>query len=302
MRADHMVLDAALAGPRLLAATQSGRVERFDWRAGRALAPLLVLSAPGEGLLPPTIRSVSVSPSGRRVAIAASDALLRLLELDPDGEAGKVREVPSGDAVASRFLGEDRVATGSLAGEVALVSFADGRTILRRHAEYAPVHALAPAPDLRRLAVAFASSAIRILGSDDLAPSAALVGHRDTVFALAWPADSVLYSGSQDKRLLAWDLRPGAPAFRELARADGYVTAVAGHAQSGQVAFATGQGRVGVIRAADGDGAVERVFEGHSAPVQVLVFADAGRRLISTGNDARVFVWDLERPRSGGSP
>lgn len=302
MRADHMVLDAALAGPHLLAGTQSGRVERFAWREGRALGALLALPPPGEGLLPPTIRCVAVSPSGKRVAVAASDSRLRLVELDGAGAARTVREVPSGDAVACRFVGEDRVVSGSLAGEVALVSFADGSPLLRRHLEYAPVQAIAVEPRGRHVAVAFAASAIHVLGSDDLDRRAALVGHRDTVFALAWPEDSALYSGSQDKRLLAWDLALPEPAFRELSRADGYVTAVAAHPGSGRIAFAMGDGRIGSILAKPAKGAVERVLEGHSAPVQVLLFADRGRHLISAGNDARVLVWDLEGRGPGGTP
>ena len=36
MRADHMVLDAALRGTSVLVAIQSGRVESFDWLAGRS--------------------------------------------------------------------------------------------------------------------------------------------------------------------------------------------------------------------------------------------------------------------------
>jgi len=300
LRAHHMVLDAAVAGPWLLAATHSGRVERFAWREGRAIAPLLVLPPAGEGLLAPTIRSVAASPSGRRVAIAASDGLLRLLELDPAGEPRARREVASGDAVACRFVGEERVATGTLGGEVALVAFADGRTLRRRHVEWAPVQAIAVDPGAARLAVAFQSSAVRILGSEDLEPRALLVGHRDAVFALAWPTASSLYSGSQDKRLLAWDPRSAEPPFRELQRADGYVTALAADAASGRVAYATGEGRIGVFRAMDAFGRVERVLEGHSAPVQAMAFADSGRRLISAGNDARVLVWDLGSDAAGG--
>ncbi len=240
-----------------------------------------------------------VSPSGRRVAVAGSDSLRRLRELADAGEPRITRVVPSGDAIVCRFLGDDRVATGSLAGDVAIVSFADGRTSVGRHAEYAPVHAIAPAPDGSRLVVACASSAIRVLGSENLEPRATLVGHRDAVFALAWPADSRLYSGSQDRSLFAWDLGAREPAFRELERADGYVTAVAADAQTGRVAYAMGDGRIGVIRAAEGRGPMERVLEGHSAPVQALLFADERRRLISTGNDACVLVWDLERHAPG---
>lgn len=297
LRADHMVLDAAVAGSQLLVGTQSGRVERFDWRRGRALAPLLVLPAPGAGLLPPTIRSLSISPSGRRVAIAASSSILHLLEIDEAGEPRSQREIASADAVVCRFVGEDRIATGTLAGEVALVAFADGSTVLRRHVEWAPVHAIAVDPSGQRLAVAFASSAIRMLRARDLEPLATLVGHRDAVFALSWPTGSLLYSGSQDKRLLAWDLSAAEPAFRELQHAAGYVTAVAASPHGDDVVFATGEGRIGVIRAVHEHMSVESVLEGHSAPVQALLFVDAGQRLISAGNDARVLVWDLEPER-----
>ena len=37
----------------------------------------------------------------------------------------------------------------------------------------------------------------------------------------------------------------------------------------------------------------QRRLAGHTAPIQVLAFADGGRRLVSAGNDARILVWDV---------
>ena len=52
-----------------------------------------------------------------------------------------------------------------------------------------------------------------------------------------------------------------------------------------------------ILRLADGQ--ITHRLEGHTAPVQVLTFVDAGRRLISVGNDARVLVWRLDEEEKG---
>jgi WD40 repeat protein len=38
---------------------------------------------------------------------------------------------------------------------------------------------------------------------------------------------------------------------------------------------------------------VSALLAGHTAPVQVLAFVQQGSRLISSGNDARVLVWEV---------
>ena len=88
LRADHMVLDAAAHGSKLLVATQSGQVEAFDWREGRVEEPLLVVEPPEGQELPPAVSSVAVSPSGQLCAAISSDGRLHVGQLGGPGGPG----------------------------------------------------------------------------------------------------------------------------------------------------------------------------------------------------------------------
>jgi WD40 repeat protein len=294
LRADHMVLDGALRGSLLLAATQSGHLDAFDWRQGRALAPLLVIDA-GKDEFPPTVRCVAVSPSGARAAAAASDDRLRVWSFGADDRAGEPRQFELARATACRFLDDDQLLVGHMTGQVTLLDVTNGQQRFHRQLEYDPVYALAPSPDGKRVAVAFRSSRVQLLDPASGATTRVLHGHRDSVYGLAWLDAGRLAGAGKDKRLLVWDLAEPEP--RVLYQGDRYITALAADRPRGRLAFTLEGERVGVIDTASGR--VTHVLERHTAPVQVLLFADEGRTLLSAGNDARVLVWDVS---GGGAP
>jgi WD40 repeat protein len=289
LRADHMVLDAALSGPHVLLATQSGRVQAFDWRDGASLPPLLELIQEGDRIHPPAVLSVAVSPDGARVAAAVSDGTVRVLAFE--ASAGSPRRVMANGVQVCRFLDDGRLALGDMRGDLAVVDLTDGREVFRRQLEYDPVYAVAIAPDGGRIAVGFRSSRIQIVDAESGETLQSLSGHRDAVNDLAWHGPRGLVSGGKDKRVLYWDLgRPGSP-WRELHHGDRSVTALAVDPDGARLAATLDGPTIGMLSLPDG-GVVGRLA-GHSAPVHVLAFADEGRLLISGGNDARVLVWDV---------
>ena len=150
LRADHMVLDGAVRGTRVLVAVQSGRVEVFDWLEGEALEPLLTLPLEPGHRYPPTISSVAISPGGRLLAAAASDGKLRILELDGEEEAGPLRTIAAKGVQVCRFLDDRRLLLGELTGELALLALDEEREVFRRQLEYDPIYALAVSPAGRR--------------------------------------------------------------------------------------------------------------------------------------------------------
>jgi len=291
LSADHMVLDAALRGPLLLAATQSGHLDAFDWRERRRLAPLLVIDA-GEGEFPPSVRCVDVSPSGTRAVAAASDDRLRVWSFGADDRASGPRQLDlPRAATACRFLDDERVLMGYMTGEVSLVEVTNGRERFRRQLEYDPVYVLAPSPDGRRVAVAFRSSRIQLIDAASGATVRVLRGPRDSIYGLAWLGEQRLAAAGKDKRLLVWNLAAPESAPRVVYQGDRYITALAADRPRGRLAFTLEGERIGVVEVASG--LVTHVLEGHTAPIQVLLFADQGRSLVSAGNDARVLVWDV---------
>jgi hypothetical protein len=296
-RAEHMVLDAAVRGFQILVGTQSGRVAVYDWRDGRVLAPLLSLE-PGEGQeYPASVTSVAASPAGTRCAVVSSDGVLRVFEFGPDGGASLslIRE-RQGLRIAG-FLDEKKLLLGDLRGELALLDLDAGTERYRRQLEYDPIYSVTPGPNGTRAALAFRSSTIQIVDARSGETTTVLRGHRDSVYALAWLGVDALVSGGKDKRLFAWDLSRPDAGPRELYRGDHYITALGTDADSTRLALSLDDHRVGILRLADGQ--ITHRLEGHTAPVQVLAFVDAGRRLISVGNDARVLVWRLDADETG---
>lgn len=300
LRADHMVLDAALRDTTVLVAVQSGRVEAFDWLEGRSLEPLLALPPEPGHRYPPTISSVAISPGGRLVAAAASDGKLRILELDGEIRAAPLRTITASGVQLCRFLGERRLLLGKMTGELALLALDGEREIYRRQLEYDPVYALAISPDGRRVAVAFRSSRIQILDAASGEMLQALEGHRDSVYDLAWLRENALVSGGKDKRVFLWNLETSPPRPRLLHQGDRPVTAIAVDAARDRVAAAIEGEKIALIDLRSHR--VDALLAGHTAPVQVLAFVQEGRRLISSGNDARVLVWEAPYHSEGGSP
>jgi WD40 repeat protein len=290
-RADHMILDLVSHGSQLLVGTQSGRVEVFDWRKGTALPALLVTKPMGDDAFAPTIRSIAVSPSGRRCAVLSSDGRLRVFAL-ASGVPVLEQESERPSPMVVRFLDEDRLLLGNMRGELSLLDLVSGHERYRRQLEYDPIFDLGLSPDRSLLAVALRSSRIHVVDPVTGETRKILKGHRDSVFGVVWLGDRELASGGKDKHLLVWDLLQQEPLPRVLYRGDHYITALGADRTHTLLALPLEDHRVGLLDWTDGR--ITRQLDGHTAPLQALLFVDDGRTLISAGRDARIFVWRLE--------
>jgi WD40 repeat protein len=303
-RADHMVLDVVNRGPLILAATQSGEVAVFDWREGQELPVLMATEAIEGQKFAPTVQSVAISPSERLAAVVSSDGKLRLLRLDEAGEGHDLRaellftlERPG--LMVARFVGEDQVLVGDMRGELALVDIQGQREVYRRQLEYDPIYEMEISPDSRRAALGFRSSRVRIVDPQSGEVVKVLKGHRDAVYGVAWLGVDRLASAGKDKHLLEWDLRQAQPEPKVLYAGDVYITALGCDPVGGKLALTIDDNVIALYDLAEGR--ISHRMEGHTAPVQSLVFFDEGRRLVSAGNDARIYVWALDAAALAGT-
>ncbi|MDP6980732.1 MAG: hypothetical protein QF570_19380 [Myxococcota bacterium] len=295
IRADHMVLDVALRGDRLLVATQSGRVEVYDALTGVAQPTLFSDAGSPERKFAPTVRSVAIAPDGEEVAVVTSEGLLHRYEFVPSSDSletrllGK-RSIPG--LMEARYLDAHRILLADMRGELALVDVDSGVEVYRRQLDYDPIYAIDLSPDGSRLAVAFRSSRVQIVEPVSGETQHVLKGHLDSVFGLAWLDDDQLATASKDKQLFAWDLRQADPRPRSLYRGDHYITALGADRAGSRLAIPLDGFEVGLVAFADGS--IGSRLKGHTAPVHRLLFVDDGRKLVSAGYDARVFVWKLD--------
>ncbi|MBW2294401.1 MAG: hypothetical protein JRG94_19135 [Deltaproteobacteria bacterium] len=299
IRADHMVIDLIMLGNELLVGTQSGRVDVYDRTTGDALAPLYFEpAASGEGFAP-TVRSLAIAPGGAELAVVTSDGMLRRFALKLGAGAAEARlmserKFPS--LMVARYLDDRRILLGDMRGELALVDTQTGVELHRRQLDYDPIYAMELSPDRSLLALAFRSSRVQIVEPASGETQQVLKGHLDSVFDLEWISDHELATASKDKQLYVWDLRDSDPRPRSLYHGDHYITALGIDRIGGRLALPLDGFDVGLLTLRDQQ--IEQRLEGHTAPVQRLLFFDRGRQLISAGYDARVFVWELEPPQN----
>lgn len=299
IRADHMVLDIALRGDQLLVATQSGRVDVYDGLTGDVLPSLYSEPELDDRPFTPTVRSLAISPDGTELSVVTSDGLLHRQALGTEGVLTRaqplgVTAVPG--LMLVRYLDGPRLLLADMRGELALLDTLSGDEVYRRQLDYDPIFAMDLSPDRSQLALAFRSSRVQIVSPATGETTRVLKGHLDSVFALEWRGDHKLVTAGKDKQMFEWDLRETDPKPRSLYRGDHYITALGIDQAGDRLAFPVDEHAVAFIELASGR-IEERRLEGHTAPVQKLVFIDAGQKLISAGYDARVFVWNLDSER-----
>ncbi|WP_437552517.1 pentapeptide repeat-containing protein [Sorangium sp. So ce367] len=154
----------------------------------------------------------------------------------------------------------------------------------------ADIHAIAWAPDGKRLASAGNDGTVRLWDPDTGNELACLVGHSGSVRAVAWHPDGKrLASAGDDRTVRLWDLGAG----NKLARLVGHsarIRTVAWHPDGKRLASAGNDGTVRLWNLDTGNELARLV--GHSAPVRAMAWHPDGKRLVSTGFDSTVRVWD----------
>lgn len=237
------------------------------------------------------VKALCVSESGQLLISGGMDETLRLW--DPGrmreigcvaGDVGPVEDLslaPGAKWAAScalRLFKPDMV--------VQLWDLASGKERRRFKGEGHTFHAVAIAPDGRRLAAGSADRTIRIWTLDPPgSPGLCLRGHSDQVMDVSFlPGGDSLLSAGYDGTVRLWDTKTGAVKGALNAKV-GRIEAVAFSDPSRRVAIA---GYTLQVRQADGS---FTALYGHRGPVLAVAFAADGELLLSGGSDGTVRLW-----------
>eukprot|EP00741_Cyanophora_paradoxa_P010250 tig00020510_g9923.t1 len=247
-----------------------------------------------------SILCVAISRDGRRVA-----AGMRGTYEDSDAEG-------SADSDGSLWLWELPADLEALSWSAAAPPPAPLQVEKAHYGE--DVRSLCFAPDGERLASGGADCLVRLRCARSGREASAVAGHSDPVLCLAFSLDGLrLASGGNGVRL--WDLSSGTPSCLAVYPSDDPVHALAlrpSPAASGEgyrllAGDAGGRLRLQLWLAAEGKGGTKLLdVAAHSDIVSGAAFSAGGDRVMSSGYDESVRVWDAstgaEAARVQGTP
>jgi WD40 repeat protein len=237
------------------------------------------------------IRSVAVTPDGRRLISAADDKTVRVWDL----ETGATVRILNGhaEAVKAVALTADghRIVSCSYDHTLKIWDLETGVELRTLTGHQDAVTGVALTPDGR---FAISSSRDKTLKVWDLETGAdlrTLQGHQAAVNGVAVSFDGrIAISASDDKTLKLWNIESSADLGTLEGHADG-VNAVAVTPDDKYVISASNDGMVGIWDVGTGD---SYGLTGHQMFVLSVAVTPDGKRIVSSGLDGTVRVWDLQ--------
>ena len=268
------------------------------WRGASWLRPLKAnLESPGG---PPkrltsghadAVRSVAVTPDGRRAISASSDQTLKVWDLD----SGKVLHTLTGhtDLVTSVSVSPDGRRAISTSFKIIKVwdleSLQELRTI---EAGTEWVNGLAVTPDGRHAVVGSDDKTLKVWDLDSGELIRTIAGHTDWISGVALTPDGrYVVSGSSDQTLKVWDLESGQER-RTLRGHTGWVRGVA-VTPDGRRIVSTSFDRT--LKVWDLESGREiHTLRGHTAWIRAVAVTPDSKRAVSASYDRTLKVWDLD--------
>ena len=259
-----------------------------EYRAGEITAEIKKLDLPGP------VYSAAFSPDGRKIAAAAYDGSVRVLDTRTgkelrrlDGHLGKVWTVA--------FPDSRRVVSGGFDGTVRIWDVIAGREIKqsRNHTDY--VRSVAVSNDGQLILTGGDDRLIRIWdltgGPSPGSAVRSLSGHDHSVWSVALSRDGKqALSGSLDKTVRLWDLDKGT-ALKKFEGHKDTVLAVA-FSPLGRQALSGSTDKTLIVWDLE-NGKPVKTLTGHTGYVQSVAYSPDGRLAISGGADGKICLWDV---------
>ncbi|MFD0941817.1 WD40 repeat domain-containing protein [Pedobacter boryungensis] len=183
-------------------------------------------------------------------------------------------------------------------GTVAVWSLKDFAEIYRFQVAYDTVRCIAISPDESEIAFGCKDHLIRIYNLEDYSLKQTLEAHKLAITSLAYhPTGKYLISGSRDAQLNIWNL----PNYELTQTIPAHLFSIYNIAFHPTLPYFATSSQDKSIKIWDAENfklykilSLEKVGVGHTHSINKIIWSNDGKYLISTGDDRKVMVWEME--------
>jgi len=192
---------------------------------------------------------------------------------------------------------KNELLTSSEDGAVAIWSLKDFKELYRLPISHDTVRCIAVSPEEKEVAFGCKDGSIHIYNVEDYSLTHRLSGHKLGITSLAYhPKGRYLISGSRDAQLNIWDL----PSYALIKTIPAHMFGIYDIAFHPTLPYFATASQDKSIKLWDADNfklykiaSIEKMEIGHSHSINKLAWSHDGSKLISTGDDKKVMVWQL---------
>jgi WD40 repeat protein len=275
----------------LLTATELYPDRGFEWYHWRRLCHIERSDLIGHRA---SVRSVSWSPDGRRLATASWDGTARVW--DADGRKILALEGHRSQVNCVAWSPDNtRLATASWDGTARVWDAVRGRELHRLDGHTGRIWSVAWSPDGTQLATGSQDATARVWDADGGRERLALKGHAGDVVCAAWSPDGkFVATGSADGTARVWNAADGRERLILKGHA-GWVNSVAWSPDGTRLATGSRDGKVKVWEAVSGRETL--IHEGHAGWINCVAWSPDGTRLATGNSDGTARLWDADGNR-----